>query len=1231
MANRRWLKIGGGIAAGTTTVIGLFILFSLTYNFQITDLTGNIICEGTYKNPCISEFKVKNPSSFNVDIYSKDHIKLEFSPEIEDYALFVVDERCSAEGKCACQLKNNQTTGFNGWRCVDFTNATKPRQDAEYVFRFPAYSTIKFRLVGIKRFPDENIKWTFDSSKGELDPIWLGEKPLDGGGVIIPTYHSFRVIKEPDEIDAHIKNDKLIISNRDGFNLPEKLILQEGFRESDALKNGTRKEIFRDSDKFEINLNKRVRVYFFAENITVIGDANQACGEYCETYFDIHAPKDGISFEVYLQGKARKGVYFNNSGDWEPVYNTSNFTFKVGQTYNFWFVVGKKAQDNVKWGVRAFNEELDPELYGNSPILLVYGDSSSNTPIYRNGTYAGSWSNEGTALDIGDDTAWVKLLQHPFEQEKAMLIQDAANDLHVMFWNGVGWSDHIELDDDYYDSDRGFADLAYMEQSGNLLVAWSRAGIANDDWVWYDVYDGTSWSGVNQLSDDLGNQVENIVLRTRPGTNEIMMLAEESADVLYAYYWNGNSFGSQTILTSDLEDGSTGDPTSTSAERTFDFAWLEDGSTGVAYWGEEGYRLISRTFSTSGGWAGSPVIQDGASTPDVQFIELTSSNWENKIRGWAYDDDNDLWIFEINSTLGLANYTEITDNSFANEPPFAAAVAMPNTGRFIYFFSISGNGHYINDSYNSANIVQYTAKNIETNFADWDRTGNGMVAASVLGESDADALVWNSTSGQLTYTQNLETLTEEGWSADVEINQYSPLPPFNPNVTTCMELNTANKVYLIQNNIQDLEGDCIIITANNVTLNGQGHVINFSLLGSGEPFDIIGGIRIQNHNAFIKNVTVTTYDTELSGNAVGIWVDSYGAGFTVQNVTIQNANVDGGDNLAVLFDIEGKNHKIINSYATNPDQFVLIEYLSSNVLWENITYDVGTGGSFGAVSFYESNDSIVRNMWSNDNLAILHFAEGDNVKNATIINSNFNSGSVNLESGTDYIFINTTYGEETVNGGNLTRKWYYGFQINDSNTLQGISSVSWTLNDTNSQIVSGTTDANGYQLLFPVISYTNRSGVTNNKNPFTVQATKTGYVTNITSFTLNTNVFLQLWTATVPNVSGVLNLPQFQFGICSPDFENATAQPLGQTPTVGTINLTNIGGSTGTARIKYTGALNTGWTLYAANSSQTQIKLNASLQNLISLNPTQTQMIWMYANCSYVHANPGVNIDFDII
>ena len=172
MTTRRWIKIGAGKGTAIISIISLFIVLSLLYNFEIQDVTGDISCDGTKDDPCISRFNVKNPNAFNLDVYSKDQVKLDFAPGIQDYALFTKDGRCSATGSCRCDLKDGSKIGFKGWRCTDFTNKTKPRKDKVYNFRFRAYSKTKFLLYGLKNNPDDVIKWGVGFNNKYLDPEW---------------------------------------------------------------------------------------------------------------------------------------------------------------------------------------------------------------------------------------------------------------------------------------------------------------------------------------------------------------------------------------------------------------------------------------------------------------------------------------------------------------------------------------------------------------------------------------------------------------------------------------------------------------------------------------------------------------------------------------------------------------------------------------------------------------------------------------------------------------------------------------------------------------------------------------------------------------------------------------------------------------------------------------------------------------------------------------------------
>ena len=159
------------LAAGST-IIGLFIILTMI-GLQIHS-DGDKICSGTLEDPCLSYITIYNPTAKNIYIYNEEQVKFDFSPEIRDYVFFTKDGRCGATGSCVCVLKDGSTFGMKGWRCTDFTDATKPTASAKYVFLWSRYSVREHLLVGFKNNPAETIKWSLGAPGDVLDPTWAG-------------------------------------------------------------------------------------------------------------------------------------------------------------------------------------------------------------------------------------------------------------------------------------------------------------------------------------------------------------------------------------------------------------------------------------------------------------------------------------------------------------------------------------------------------------------------------------------------------------------------------------------------------------------------------------------------------------------------------------------------------------------------------------------------------------------------------------------------------------------------------------------------------------------------------------------------------------------------------------------------------------------------------------------------------------------------------------------------
>lgn len=150
MVSKKYKRIYLGTGS---TLLGLFIILSLV-GVQISS-DGDKTCSGTIEDPCVSYLKIYNPTAKSVYIYNYEEVKLDFSPEIESYKLYV--------------------KYYGKWRYTNFTMETRlgniPK-DRKYVFVFPRYSTKEFKLVGYKKNPEDIIKWTLGIPGDELDPYW---------------------------------------------------------------------------------------------------------------------------------------------------------------------------------------------------------------------------------------------------------------------------------------------------------------------------------------------------------------------------------------------------------------------------------------------------------------------------------------------------------------------------------------------------------------------------------------------------------------------------------------------------------------------------------------------------------------------------------------------------------------------------------------------------------------------------------------------------------------------------------------------------------------------------------------------------------------------------------------------------------------------------------------------------------------------------------------------------
>ena len=102
---------------------------------------------------------------------------------------------------------------------------------------------------------------------------------------------------------------------------------------------------------------------------------------------------------------------------------------------------------------------------------------------------------------------------------------------------------------------------------------------------------------------------------------------------------------------------------------------------------------------------------------------------------------------------------------------------------------------------------------------------------------------------------------------------------------------------------------------------------------------------------------------------------------------------------------------------------------------------------------------------------------------------------------------------------------------------------------------------------------------------------------------------------------------------CGPDFENASSEPEGQNSTIGIDRICNDGTLEGQPTIRINDVPNTGWTINASRTNNTDnfIELNTTYQDIgNTLTPGQCDYVWLVANCSFVTQNAGVYEEYNM-
>ncbi|MBW2526647.1 MAG: hypothetical protein JRI23_20865 [Deltaproteobacteria bacterium] len=234
-------------------------------------------------------------------------------------------------------------------------------------------------------------------------------------------------------------------------------------------------------------------------------------------------------------------------------------------------------------------------------VLLFYGSGDSDTPRMRTWTAASdSWSAPEMTTAASSRIRWVvtpETLRWPVML--GVLSGETTTQLDLLRHDGSGWIvDWSVTDIDIANVNRRGFDIAYEDSSGDVMVVYS-----NDTGVpQYRTYESGAWSAEQPvLSDQKAEEVRWVELAARPGTDELALLYNDGAFDLTAVIWDGQGWGSKTVLETNLYE---------TLWLSFAAAYETQSGDLVAFWARDESGALGFIWATrpAGGTFTSPVI-----------------------------------------------------------------------------------------------------------------------------------------------------------------------------------------------------------------------------------------------------------------------------------------------------------------------------------------------------------------------------------------------------------------------------------------------------------------------------------------------------------------------------------------------------------------------------------------------------------------------------------------------
>ena len=248
----------------------------------------------------------------------------------------------------------------------------------------------------------------------------------------------------------------------------------------------------------------------------------------------------------------------------------------------------------------------------------------------------------------------------------------------------------------------------------------------------------------------------------------------------------------------------------------------------------------------------------------------------------------------------------------------------------------------------------------------------------------------------------------------------------------------------------------------------------------------------------------------------------------VQNGKIINSTGVSGYSQGIIIDYESNNNLISNSTGIGHHTGIQIGWNTFSPSSNNMLIDSKGIGEIAGIYLGGNNNTAIRNSATGDNEAY-HLA---NLNNSRIMDCVYTNGGLRDIYYSDGLsrnntLLNCSYDNEFFTGssGEIIRKWYYQAYTNYSNGSAVAGANITAYNTTGNIQFTKQTNSSGYIPRQEITEYVNRGGIRSYYNNYTINASKSGYITdnNLFNFTMTRNKvddFFTLFLSTCNYSSG---------------------------------------------------------------------------------------------------------------